>query len=85
MPTLALSIVTPQRLVLETDAQWVDIPAESGAMRALPLHAPTLGALGAGEVRFADSSTGAEKTITIDGGFFEVLPDRVTLLADTAS
>lgn len=78
---LKLVVVTPQRQVLDTDAQWVDIPAASGAMRALPQHAPTLGALGAGAVRYAAAS--GEQQVGVSGGFFEVLGDRVTVLADS--
>jgi F-type H+-transporting ATPase subunit epsilon len=81
--TLALAVVTPQRQVLETQARWVDIPAASGQMRALPEHAPTLGELGAGAVRY-ETAAGAEQSFTVSGGFFEVLGDRVTLLADSA-
>lgn len=80
---MALSVVTPQRQVLEAEAQWVEIPAASGQMRALPEHAPTLGVLGAGTVRYA-TAAGAEQQLEISGGFFEVLGDRVTLLADSA-
>ena len=83
MQTMALIVVTPQRQVLSTQVQWVDLPAASGQMRALPEHAPTLGALGAGEVRYQDAA-GAEKSFTVSGGFLEVLSDKVTLLADSA-
>ncbi|HXE31270.1 MAG TPA: hypothetical protein VN515_05665 [Terriglobales bacterium] len=79
--TLKLVVVTPQRQVLDTDAQWVDIPAASGAMRALPRHAPTLGVLGAGAVRYAAAA--GEHEVAVSGGFFEVLGDRVTVLADS--
>ncbi|MGH9481166.1 MAG: F0F1 ATP synthase subunit epsilon, partial [Terriglobales bacterium] len=50
--TMQLSVVTPQRPTLEVEARWVEIPAASGQMRALPGHAPTLGELGAGAVRY---------------------------------
>lgn len=82
MPALALTVVTPLKLVLEAEAQWVDIPAASGQMRALPEHAPTLGLLGSGAVRY-QAPSGEEREIPVTGGFFEVLADRVTLLADT--
>jgi F-type H+-transporting ATPase subunit epsilon len=82
--TLALAVVTPQRQVLEAQALWVDIPATSGQMRALPEHAPTLGELGAGLVRY-EAAHGGEQSFTVSGGFFEVLADKVTLLADSAT
>lgn len=85
MSSLALIVVTPQRKALETAVAWVDIPAASGAMRALPEHAPTLGLLGAGPVRYQPEGGGAEAQLEVSGGFFEVLGDKVTLLADSAS
>lgn len=81
MAHIALSVVTPQRQVLQVEAQWVDIPAASGELRALPEHAPTLGTLGAGAVRY-QSAAGAEAQVEVSGGFFEVLGDKVTILAD---
>lgn len=84
MANLALTVVTPQKLALDTRAQWVDIPAASGLMRALPEHAPTLGTLGQGTLRY-QAESGEEKDVVIAGGFFEVLGDRVTVLADAES
>jgi len=85
LSALALIVVTPQRKELEAAAAWVDIPAASGAMRALPGHAPTLGVLGAGAVRYRLEGGGTEAQLEVSGGFFEVLGDKVTLLADSAS
>lgn len=81
---LQLIVVTPQKQVLDAPAAWVDVPASSGEMRALPEHAPTLGTLGEGTVRYQPSEGGAAKEFPVSGGFFEVLGDRVTLLADSA-
>jgi len=83
--SLALIVVTPQRKALETAVAWVDIPAASGAMRALPEHAPTLGVLGAGTVRYQPEAGGAEAQLEVSGGFFEVLANKVTLLADASA
>lgn len=77
-----LVVVTPQKRVLEAAAAWADIPAASGQMRVLPGHAPTLGALGAGEVRYQDAAGGETRGFAVTGGFVEVLGDRVTVLAD---
>ncbi|MGH9488718.1 MAG: F0F1 ATP synthase subunit epsilon [Terriglobales bacterium] len=82
--TLQLVLVTPQKLVLSAPARWVEIPATSGQMRALPEHAPTLGELGRGAVRYEDTA-GATRSVQVTGGFFEVLGDKVTLLADAAT
>jgi len=83
MEKIALNVVTPQRQVLQAEAQWVDLPAASGQMRVLPEHAPTLGALGAGVVRYQDLA-GAEQRLVVSGGFLEVLAHQITLLADSA-
>ena len=82
METLRLTIVTPQRQVLDAAVRWVDVPAASGELRALPEHAPTLGALGTGTVRYEAADQPGEQTVGVRGGFFEVLADKVTLLAD---
>ncbi|MGH9414261.1 MAG: F0F1 ATP synthase subunit epsilon [Terriglobales bacterium] len=82
--TLKLVLVTPQKLVFSADARWVEIPATSGEMRALPDHAPTLGELGNGTVRY-EAAGGGEQSVNVTGGFFEVLGDKVTLLADGTS
>jgi len=84
MEQFTLIVVTPQRRVIEAAAVWADVPAESGWMRVLPGHAPTLGELGAGEVRYQDAA-GATRGIQVNGGFLEVLGERVTLLADSAT
>ena len=82
---IALSVVTPQRQLLSIDTQWVELPATSGQMRALPGHAPTLGELGAGQVRYQSAGAdAAEHSLQVSGGFFEVLGDKITLLADSA-
>ena len=83
MDTVELIIVTPRRQALTAAAQWVDLPAASGQMQVLPGHAPTLGALGAGVVRYRDAA-GADQRLVVSGGFLEVLGGKVTLLADAA-
>ena len=81
---LQLIVVTPQKQVLDAPALWVDVPASSGELRALPEHAPTLGTLGDGTVRYQPQDGSAPRDLTVSGGFFEVLGDSVTLLADSA-
>lgn len=82
--SLTLVLVTPQKLVFSAEARWVEIPATSGQMRALPEHAPTLGELGHGTVRY-EAASGGEQSVEVTGGFFEVLGDKVTLLADATA
>ena len=80
---LAVRLVTPDRVLLEATAEAVELPAMSGYIEALYGHAPLLGELGAGEVRLHGGSSGDQKFF-VAWGFVEVLPERVTILAETA-
>jgi F-type H+-transporting ATPase subunit epsilon len=79
---LRLEIVTAERVVLSDDVDQVNVPGAAGRMGILPRHEPLLTSLIPGEL---DIIKGGERTpFAISGGFIEVLPDRVTILADTA-
>jgi F-type H+-transporting ATPase subunit epsilon len=80
---LAVRLVTPDRLVLDATAEAVELPSMSGYMEALYGAAPLLAELGAGEVRLHGGSSGDQKFF-VAWGFVEVLPERVTILAETA-
>ncbi|HEV2711330.1 MAG TPA: ATP synthase F1 subunit epsilon [Edaphobacter sp.] len=80
---LTVRLVTPDRVLLEATAESVEMPAMSGYIEALYGHAPLLGELGAGEVRLHGGSSGDQKFF-VAWGFVEVLPERVTILAETA-
>jgi F-type H+-transporting ATPase subunit epsilon len=80
--------VTPERILVEQDADAVELPATTGYMEVLYGHAPLLAELGAGDVTLHGAS-GGENTAKSDRynvswGFVEVLPDRVTILANDA-
>ena len=77
---LRLSIVTPERPVLETDVESVEAPGSEGEFGVLPGHEPFLAPLGAGELRYTEASGSHDLSIT--GGFAEVTGERVTVLAD---
>jgi F-type H+-transporting ATPase subunit epsilon len=79
---LKLDIVTVERLVYSQDVDMVIAPGISGEMGILPRHAPLLTALTYGELRVRRGDD--ESSFAISGGFMEVQPDRVTVLADTA-
>ncbi len=79
---LKLDIVTVERLVYSQDADMVIAPGIEGEMGILPRHAPLLTALTYGELRVRRGDD--EYSFAISGGFMEVQPDRVTVLADTA-
>jgi F-type H+-transporting ATPase subunit epsilon len=80
---LAVRLVTPDRVLLDATAEAVELPSMSGYLEALYGAAPLLAELGAGEVRLHGGSSGDQKFF-VAWGFVEVLPERVTILAETA-
>jgi F-type H+-transporting ATPase subunit epsilon len=80
--TLRLEVVTPTRRVLEGRASEVRIPGVLGELGVLPGHTPLLTSLGTGELKWSDGAT--EGRLVVQGGFAEVQPDAVTVLATTA-
>jgi len=80
---LTVRLVTPDRVLLDATAVAVELPSMSGYMEALYGAAPLLAELGAGEVRLHGGSAG-EQVFFVAWGFVEVLPERVTILAETA-
>ena len=80
--TLRFEVVTPSRRVLEGRASEVRIPGALGELGILPGHTPLLTSLGTGEVTWFDGDkTGC---LVVQGGFAEVQPDAVTVLASIA-
>ena len=82
--TLLFQLVSPERLLVEEQVSEVQIPAREGYIGVLPGHAPLLSELKPGGVLTYTASGNARKVIAVYGGFVEVLPDRVRVLADGA-
>ncbi len=80
--TLQLEIVTPERLVEKDTVSEVQIPGKDGYLGILPGHAPLITELGVGEIRYRGD--GMEYRLAVAWGFAEVLPNKVTILAETA-
>lgn len=80
---LAVRLVTPDRVLLDATADAVELPSAAGYLEALYGAAPLLAELGAGEVRLHGGTSGDQKFF-VAWGFVEVLPERVTILAETA-
>jgi F-type H+-transporting ATPase subunit epsilon len=80
---LTVRLVTPDRVLLDATAEAVELPSMTGYLEALYGAAPLLAELGAGEVRLHGGSAG-EQIFFVAWGFVEVLPERVTILAETA-
>ncbi len=86
MRTLRLELVTPNARVWRGDVRSVTIPAAKADMGVLPGHAPYLGLLNEGRVTARPAARGQRLlTFNVTGGFAEVLPDSVTILADSAA
>ena len=80
---LRLEIVTPERYVVDQDVKIVMAPGTLGEFGILPDHTPFLSSLEVGKVHFRDLKD-TEHVVFISGGFSEALPDKVTILAETA-
>lgn len=77
-----LEIVTPEKELFSGDVDEVSVPSNVGYLGILPGHAPLLGELGIGEISY--KAGGRTEFLSCSWGFVEVLPDRVTILAQTA-
>jgi F-type H+-transporting ATPase subunit epsilon len=80
--SLLLEIVTPERLAYSDTVDAVVLPGSEGEMGVLPHHAPLLATLGVGELRIRKG--GSEEAFAIVGGFVQVRPDKVVVMAETA-
>lgn len=81
--TFVLNIASPERAIYSGQACMVSVLSVNGELGILPRHSPLLADLLPGEVRIARAD-GAEEYIYVSGGYIEVLPHMVTILADTA-
>jgi F-type H+-transporting ATPase subunit epsilon len=82
--TLQVRLVTPDRVVVDQTADAVEVPSKSGYIEVLYGHAPLLAELGPGEVRLHGGDAHEGQRFNVARGFVEVLPERVTILAESA-
>ena len=82
--TFQLELVSPERLLLSRQVEMAVIPSAEGEMGVLPGHAPMIVALRGGVISVRENGAESER-LFVAGGFAEVLPDRVTVLADEAT
>ncbi|MBT3227332.1 MAG: F0F1 ATP synthase subunit epsilon [Deltaproteobacteria bacterium] len=80
--TLNLEIVTPQRILLATEAEYVTIPGEIGELGILPGHIPLLTNLQSGILSY--KSGGTEEMVAVHSGYAEICRDKITILAKIA-
>ena len=84
MATFQLELVSPEKLLLSRPVEMVVIPAAEGEMGVLPGHAPMIVALRGGTIRVTEGGRETDR-LFVAGGFAEVTPERVTVLADEAT
>ena len=80
---LLLEIVTPEKNVVKDEALMVVAPGTHGEFCILPTHTPFLTTLKVGAIRYKDKG-GTERYVFVNGGFSEALPNKVTVLAESA-
>jgi F-type H+-transporting ATPase subunit epsilon len=78
-----LEVVTPEKIVVSEEAQIVASPGSLGEFGVLSGHTPFLTTLKTGVIRYTDAN-GKEQYVFVSGGFAEALPDKVTILAESA-
>lgn len=81
MDTFQLEIVTPEKMVVRDAAEEMQIPGKKGYLGILPGHAPLITELAVGEITYR--ANGYTHHLSVAWGFAEVLPDKVTVLAET--
>jgi F-type H+-transporting ATPase subunit epsilon len=79
---IQLEIVTPERLAYSDAVDAVVLPGSEGELGVLPHHAPLVTRLGVGELRVRKGAD--EESFAIVGGFLQVRPDKVVVMAETA-
>src|SRR5262244_1551410 len=82
--SIQLVVVTPERQLLRDKVVEVELPGADGYLGVLPGHAPLITELGVGELTYQTAGGGETTVLAVLRGFAEVLPDRVTVLAETA-
>ncbi len=80
--TFQLEIVTPEKMVVRDTAEEMQIPGKDGYLGILPGHAPLVTELAVGEISYRNG--GSTHHLAVAWGFAEVLPDKVTVLAEIA-
>ena len=80
--TIELEIVTPEKQVVRDQVDEIQIPGKAGFIGVLPGHAPLITELAVGEISFVKGGTTTR--LAVAWGFAEVLPNKVTILAETA-
>jgi len=81
--SIKLEIVTPEKIVVDENVKTALAPGSIGEFGVLPGHTPFLSTLNVGSIHYTDLK-GEERYVFVSGGFAEVLPDKITVLAESA-
>jgi F-type H+-transporting ATPase subunit epsilon len=80
---MELEILTPEKKLFSGDVYGIQLPGISGSFEVLEKHAPMVSALGAGKMKVLNDKSGSNvTTFSIQGGFMEVLNNRVVVLVE---
>src|SRR5436309_394036 len=79
---IKLDVVTPERLVVSAEAESAQIPGQAGYLGIVPGHAPLISALRPGTLEYV--ADGKTFRMAVSAGYVEVLPNKVSVLAETA-
>ena len=83
MSTIRVDVVSAEQSIFSGEAKFVALPGENGELGILRSHTPLITRIRPGSVRI-EKADGDEEFVFVAGGYLEVQPDRVTVLADTA-
>ena len=83
MSTIYVDVVSAEKSIFSGEAKFVALPGESGELGILHGHIPLITRIRPGSVRI-EKADGDEEFVFVAGGYLEVQPDRVTVLAETA-
>ena len=83
MNTIHVDVVSAEESIFSGEARFIALPGEAGELGVYPRHTPLITRIKPGSVRI-EMADGSEEFVFVAGGILEVLPDRVTVLSDTA-
>ena len=83
-PTIHVDVVSAEESIFSGEAEFVVLPGISGELGIYPRHTPLLTAIRPGAVRMKVPGRTEEEFVFVQGGYLEVQPHRITVLADTA-
>lgn len=84
MSTIHVNVVTPDGKVYDGDVDMVSVRTVEGELGILPQHIPLVAPLTVGAVRLKKGKSADDEQVAVSGGFVEVRPDEVTILAEAA-